>query len=109
MIVGVPKETFPGERRVALVPAVIPTLAKAKWEVLVESGAGAAAFYPDAAYVEKGARIAGSRAEVFASADAVMQVLGHGANDKSGRADLPLLKGGQILIAFLRPLAVPET
>src|SRR3989304_4759100 len=70
MIVGVPKETFPGERRVALVPAVVPTLAKAKWEVLVESGAGAAAFYPDAAYVEKGARIAASRAEVFASAGA---------------------------------------
>ncbi|MEK6667055.1 MAG: Re/Si-specific NAD(P)(+) transhydrogenase subunit alpha [candidate division NC10 bacterium] len=109
MIVGVPKETFPGERRVALVPAVIPTLAKAKWEVLVESGAGDAAFYPDAAYVEKGARIAASRAEVFASADAVFQVLGHGANDKTGRADLPLLRPGQALIAFLRPLGDPRS
>ena len=109
MIVGVPKETFPGERRVALVPAVIPTLAKAKWEVLVESGAGAAAFYPDAAYVEKGARIAASRADVFASADAVFQVLCHGANDKTGRADLPLLRPGQALIGFLRPLGSPES
>ncbi len=108
MIVGVPKESFPGERRVALVPAVVPTLAKAKWEVLVESGAGAAAFYPDAAYVEKGARIA-ARADVFASADAIFQVLGHGANDKTGRADLPLLRPGQALIAFLRPLGSPET
>ena len=109
MIVGVPKETFPGERRVALVPAVVPTLAKAKCEVLVESGAGAAAFYPDAAYVEKGARIAASRAEVFAAADAVFQVLGHGANDKTGRADLPLLRRDQVLIAFLRPLGSPES
>ncbi len=109
MIVGVPKETFPGERRVALVPAVVPTLAKAKWEVLVESGAGEAAFYPDAAYVEKGARIAASRADVFASADAVFQVLGHGANDKTGRADLPLLRRDQALIAFLRPLGDPRS
>ena len=109
MIIGVPRETFPGERRVALVPAVVPTLAKAKWEVLVESGAGDAAFYPDAAYVEKGARIAASRAEVFAAADAVFQVLGHGANDKTGRADLPLLRRGQALIAFLRPLGSPES
>ncbi|MBI2153530.1 MAG: Re/Si-specific NAD(P)(+) transhydrogenase subunit alpha [Candidatus Rokubacteria bacterium] len=109
MIVGVPKEIFPGERRVALVPAVVPALAKAGWEVLVEAGAGAAAFYPDAAYIEKGARIAASRAEVFAAADAVFQVLGHGANDKTGRADLPLLRPGQALIAFLRPLGSPET
>jgi NAD(P) transhydrogenase subunit alpha len=109
MIIGVPKETFPGERRVALVPAVIPTLAKAKCEVLVESGAGDAAFYADAAYVEKGARIAASRAEVFTAADAVFQVLGHGANDKTGRADLPLLRRDQVLIAFLRPLGSPES
>ena len=40
MIVGVPKESFPGERRVALVPAVIPSLLKAGFEVVVESGAG---------------------------------------------------------------------
>src|SRR3970282_1387748 len=96
MIIGVPRESFPGERRVALVPAVLPTLAKAKCEVLVEAGAGDAAFYADAAYVEKGARIAASRAEVFAAADAVFQVLGHGANDKTGRAGLPLLRRDQV-------------
>ena len=56
MIVGVPKESYPGERRVALVPAVIPILAKAGLEVIVESGAGDQAGYPDAAYVEKGAK-----------------------------------------------------
>ncbi len=109
MIIGVPKEGFPGERRVAVVPAVIPTLAKVGCEVLVESGAGAAAGYPDTLYVDKGARTASTRAEVFASADAVFQVLGHGANDKTGRADLELLRPGQALIAFLRPLGSPET
>ena len=46
---------------------------------------------------------------MFASADAVFQVLGHGANDKTGRADLPLLRSGQALIAFLRPLGSPES
>ena len=109
MIIGVPKEGFPGEQRIALVPAVLPGLAKAGCEVLVEAGAGQAAFYPDAAYAEKGARIVASRAEVFASADAVFQVLAHGANDKTGRVDLPLLRRGQVLIGFLRPLGSPET
>jgi len=56
VIVGVPKESYPGERRVALVPAVIPMLAKAGLEVVVESGAGEGAGYPDAAYVEKGGK-----------------------------------------------------
>ena len=50
MIVGVPRETFPGERRVALVPAVIPNLAKAGLEVVVEPGAGFEAGYPDAEF-----------------------------------------------------------
>jgi NAD(P) transhydrogenase subunit alpha len=108
MIIGVPKETFPGERRVALIPAAIPALAKASCEVLVESGAGAAADYPDEAYAATGGRIAASRTEVFASADIVLQVLAHGANDKTGRADLELLRPGQGLIGFLRPLGSPD-
>jgi NAD(P) transhydrogenase subunit alpha len=104
MIVGIPKESFPGERRVALVPAGIAPLTKAKLEVIVEAGAGAAAGYPDAAYADKGAKIAGSRADVFKSADIIFQVLCYGANDRTGKADLPLLRRGQILIGFLRPL-----
>lgn len=109
MIVGVPRESFPGEQRVALVPAVVPALAKAGCQALVERGAGTAAGYPDAHYTDRGARIAASRAEVFATADAIFQVLAHGANDRTGRADLPLLRRDQMLIGFLRPLASPET
>ncbi len=104
MIVGVARETYPGERRVALVPAVLANLAKAGLQVLVEPGAGAAAGYPDAEYSDKGAKIAASRAEVFAQAEIITQVLCDGANDKTGRADLPMLRSGQILVGFLRPL-----
>jgi H+-translocating NAD(P) transhydrogenase subunit alpha len=104
MIVGVPRETYPGERRVALVPAVLANLGKAGLQVLLETGAGAAAGYPDAEYSDKGANIAASRAEVFSQAEIITQVLCDGANDKTGHADLPLLRRGQILIGFLRPL-----
>jgi len=109
MIIGVPTETFPGERRVALVPAVVPNLIKAGSEVLVQQGAGDAAGFPDSLYVGKGARIATTRHEVFKSADALFQVLGHGANDRTGRDDLPLLRSGQVLVGFLRPLGDPRT
>src|SRR6266704_3120538 len=109
MIVGVPRESYPGERRVALVPAVLANLAKAGIEVTIEAGAGAAAGYPDAEYSEKGAKIVGTRAEVFAAAEIVLQILCHGSNDRTGKADLPLLRRGQVLIGFLRPLGSLET
>ena len=104
MIIGVPTESYPGERRVALVPMVIPNLTKAGFEVLVESGAGAEAGSPDALYVEKGAKILPDRAAVFSSADIIVQVLCYGSNDVTGRADLPLLRHEQVLVGFLRPL-----
>jgi NAD(P) transhydrogenase subunit alpha len=109
MIVGVPREIFPGERRVALVPAVLPNLAKAGLEVVVEASAGAEAGYPDADYSAKGAKIIPERAEVFRIADIVVQVLGHGANDRTSKADLPLFHPGQVLIGFLRPLGSVES
>jgi NAD(P) transhydrogenase subunit alpha len=109
MIVGVPRESFPGERRVALVPAAIPNLAKAGLEVVVEAGAGIGAGYPDADYAAKGAKIVADRAEVFRAADIVVQVLCYGSNDKTGKADVPLFRNGQVLIGFLRPLGSIET
>ena len=108
MIIGVPKESYPGERRVALVPVVIPSLLKAGFEVLVEAGAGLESGYPDALYQEKGAKILTERAAVISGADVVVQVLCYGSNDKTGEADLPLLRSGQILIGFLRPLGSRE-
>ena len=61
MVIGVPRESFPGERRVALVPAVIPSLTKAGFQVVVESGAGQAAAYLDTEYAAKGAQLAAAR------------------------------------------------
>jgi NAD(P) transhydrogenase subunit alpha len=104
VIVGVPKELYPGERRVALVPVVVPNLIKAGLEVVVESEAGTEAGYPDAAYLEKGAKIVPDRASVFGQADIVVQVLCYGSNDVNGAADLPLFRRNQLLIGFLRPL-----
>ena len=69
----------------ALVPVVVPSLVKAGFQVLVEAGAGASAGYPDADYADKGARLAASRAEVFQSADVIVQVLSYGSNDVDGQ------------------------
>jgi proton-translocating NAD(P)+ transhydrogenase subunit alpha len=109
MIVGVPRESYPGERRVALIPAAIPNLAKAGLQVVVEAGAGAEAGYPDAEYAEKGAKLVPSRADVFGAADIVVQVLCYGSNDKTGKADIPLMRRDQVLIGFLRPLGTVST
>ena len=108
MIVGVPKESFPGERRVALVPSVIPNLKKAGLEVVIEKGAGSEAGYPDATYADKGAKVLPDRAAVFGTADIITQVLCYGSNDRTGKADLPLMKRDQALIGFLRPLGSKE-
>jgi NAD(P) transhydrogenase subunit alpha len=109
MIVGVPRESYPGERRVALTPGVIPSLVNAGFEVVVEAGAGLEAAYPDADYTARGAKVLPTRAEVFHAAEIIVQVLCHGSNDLTGRDDLPLLRPGQVLIGFLRPLGSLET
>jgi len=109
MIVGVPRENFPGERRVSLVPAVIPSLIKAGLEVVIEAGAGREAGYPDAEYADKRAKILPTRNEVFRAADVLVQVLCYGSNDKTGRDDLPLFHKDQVLVGFLRPLGALET
>jgi NAD(P) transhydrogenase subunit alpha len=103
VIIGVPKENYPGERRVAVVPLVVPTLAKAGFQVVVETGAGEQAGYPDSQYVEKGARILPERSDVFREAEIVVQILCYGSNDVTGHADLPLMRRGQTLMGFLRP------
>ena len=107
MVVGIPAETFPGERRVATVPAVVPALTKAGLNVLLEPGAGAAAGFPDADYVEKGAALAANRAHLFATADTVLQVRALGANPEAGRADLELMRPGQVVVGLSEPLGAP--
>jgi len=107
MIVGVTKETYPDERRVALAPAGLAALRKAGLELMIEPGAGVAAGYPDSLYLEKGARVAGSRAEVFRSAEVVLQVRAYSANREAGAADLEHLRSEQLLIGLFDPLYDP--
>ncbi len=108
MIVGVPQEVFPGEQRVALAPGDVPTLKKLGLEVLIESGAGLRAGFPDEQYVERGARMAASRAEVFGAADVLFQVRAGGAAPLQAEGDLRLLRAGQTILAFLDPLWEPR-
>src|SRR6266496_2123013 len=98
MRVGVPRESVPGERRVALVPEVVARLASGGFEVVVEREAGQAASFPDAGYEEAGASIG---SDVY-DADAVVKVQAPTA-EEAGR-----LRQGQILIGFLQPLTDRE-
>ncbi len=108
MIVAVPQESFPGETRVALIPASVSALKKAGMEVIVQSCAGLEAGFSDQQYTEKGAKIAQNRAEVFA-ADVVLQVRAAGANPQAGQADLDHLRKDQILIGMCDPLGTPQS
>ena len=102
MIVGVTAESTRGERRVALVPAVVSRISDSGAEVLVESGAGSAAGFSDEDYVASGARIAGSAAEVLAEADIVARV-----SAPEGSTEIEGLREGQTLVGLLNPLGSP--
>jgi len=105
--IGVPRETFPGERRVALIPRTSEALGKLGASIIVEQSAGVEAGFPDDQFVTRGAKIA-SRAEVFAQADIIVQVRSLGANPEAGRADLALFRPGQTVIGFGEPLTSPR-
>ena len=105
--IGVPRETFPGERRVALIPRMCDTLAKLGASIIVEQSAGVEAVFYDDQYVARGDKIE-SRAEVFGQADVIVQVRSLGANPEAGRADLPLFRKGQTVIGFGEPLTSPK-
>ncbi|MCB2229582.1 Re/Si-specific NAD(P)(+) transhydrogenase subunit alpha [bacterium] len=105
MTLGVPRETYPGERRVALIPELIPQFAKLGFKVQIESGAGRQAGYSDDAYTAKGASITNSRDELFKVCDVVLQVRGYGSNAEAGREDLSRIKPGGILIGHYDPLS----
>src|SRR5947208_1171988 len=96
--IGVPAETFPGERRVAMTPRAMDMLAKSGVELAIESGAGAAAGFPDDEYRDKGARLV-ERAEVFSSSDVILEVRTAGAVE---------FRSGQIVIGFGEPLSAVE-
>jgi NAD(P) transhydrogenase subunit alpha len=100
MKVGVPRETWPGEQRVALIPSAAAALKKSGLEVVVEQDAGLAAGFPSSAYEPAGAGVA-ARDAVFAAADIILQV-------RSVPPDAGLLRKGQAVIGFADPLGEPD-
>ncbi|HEY3704123.1 MAG TPA: NAD(P) transhydrogenase subunit alpha [Terracidiphilus sp.] len=101
MLLGILKETSPGETRVALLPESLKGLLAQGIEIAVEAGAGVAAGAPDAAYEEVGARVAADRDGLLASADVLPMV------STLDAADQARLKTGAVVIGFMRPLDAP--
>jgi len=108
MKIGVCTESYPGERRVALVPAAVAGLMQRKLEVLIQSGAGARAGYGDAAYEHAGAVIVKERKALFEQSDVLLMVRLAGANLSRGAGDMELMHAGQLVIGMMDPLGSPE-
>jgi proton-translocating NAD(P)+ transhydrogenase subunit alpha len=102
LLLGILKETAPGETRVALLPESLKALLAQGIEVAVEAGAGISAGAYDAAYQEVGAGVTADRASILAHADLLPVV------NAPSAADQALLKSGAVVIGFLRPLDAPS-
>ena len=102
LLIGVPREVYAGEKRVATVPEVVEKLNKLGFKVVVETGAGDLANISDEAYRAAGAEIAENAAALWASADIVFKV--RGPSD----AEVELMREGMTLISFIWPAQNPE-
>src|SRR5687767_9992934 len=101
-VIGVPKEIFPGEKRVATVPDAVPKLAKLGFEVIVQAGAGEGASIADEAYAAAGARVVSDAAAVWSGADIVFKVRA------PTLAEVRSMREGQVLVSFIWPAQNPE-
>lgn len=108
MLLGIPSEIKTGERRVALAPSNVRSLADKGVEILFQSGAGVSAGYPDTDYADAGATLVDARERIFAEADIILQVQSFGANNENSDSDLKLLRHGQLVIGMMDPLASPQ-
>src|SRR5512132_1905446 len=102
LLIGVPRETFPGEKRVATVPDVVAKLIKLGFRVAVEAGAGDAAQISDEAYRAAGAEIVADRARLWSMSDIVFKVRAPGSDE------VALLREGCTLVSFIWPAQNPE-
>jgi NAD(P) transhydrogenase subunit alpha len=102
LVIGVPREVFPGEKRVATVPEVVEKLIKQGFRVAVETGAGDSAQIADDAYRAAGAEIVSDRAQLWAMTDIVFKVR---APDST---EVGLLREGGVLVSFIWPAQNPE-
>jgi H+-translocating NAD(P) transhydrogenase subunit alpha len=109
VIIGVPKEIYPGERRVALVPDTAAKLIKLGFEVLIEKGAGEGAYISDERFIESGAKIADSTAALYQSSDVILKVQRPYYDKDKGIDETAVFKKDSILITFMFSLSYPET
>jgi NAD(P) transhydrogenase subunit alpha len=107
MRISVPKETRPGERRVALVPESCKKLVQAGYGVAVEAGAGGPAFYSDESYREAGAVIEADAAQLYGTADFLVMVNAPGTGEDGRRDEVGRIRPGTLLLASLMPLRAP--
>ncbi len=107
MKLGIVKETFPGERRVAIIPQHVADLKKLGLDVVVESGVGLGAFIHDTDYKNAGAEVLSLREEVLKNVDIVCYVRGPGA-DKNNLSDLTSVKKNATIVGMMEPLANPD-
>lgn len=105
LIIGVPKEIMPGERRVAAIPETVAKFIAAGAKVIVESGAGAGAFFSDDAYREAGAQVVTDPEEVFAQANIIIKVKEPQFNTAKNKHEVEMMHSGQTLVTFLHPAA----
>jgi len=108
LIAGVPKESFPGENRVAVTADMVPLYAKAGISIILESGAGLKAGFSDEQYKARGAEVISDRKELFGKSQVILQVRGLGANPEHGKADIELFGKGQSLLAQFEPLTARQ-
>lgn len=108
MKIGIPKEVHAGEKRVATTPEVAKQLITLGYEVAIEAGAGSAAHFSDASYVEAGATVVKNAKEIWSESDIILKVRGPELNPELNTEEVDLLKENQIFIAFLWPSQNPE-
>lgn len=107
MLIGVAREIASGERRVALVPEVVPQLTRAGHRVVIECDAGLRAGFTDDAYRAAGCEVVDTPDEIYSSAQMVLKVQRPGRDESSGRAELDMLKKGTVLIGLFQPAGDP--
>ena len=108
MKVGIPKEIFPGETRIAIIPETAKVLAGKGLEVVVEAGAGAAAEFSDEAYRQAGAAIEASHEKVLGESDLVLKIQRPSGDGEGAPDEVAMLKSGAALITFLQPYSYPD-
>lgn len=108
MVIGIPKEIYPGENRVAIVPDVAGKLIKKGFEVLIEKDAGLNAGFTNESYEKAGVKVLADLSELYSKSDIILKVQRPTEHPQYGKNELELMKRGTLLITFMYSLHYPE-